>query len=419
MLTLYRLFSYLVYAWFFLTGRNRAKRGEPLPQGRLGLIAPRGRTHIWLHAASVGEIRVVSYLVNFLLTKRSHLRIHVTTMTEAGHRTAIRLLGDRVSRTFFPLDAPPAVERTLDCIKPETLVVAETEIWPNLIVAASKRNIPIVQINGRMSSRAFNRYRYVRPMMSRLINRYHRWFIKTESDADRYRRLGLHDEKIEVAGDMKFDAPLRTLPAEQVQLTRARAGAGPDDFLLAAGSTRSGEEAMLFDLYEALSARHSRLRLIVAPRHVERVDELTSELDNRNLKWRLYGEEDSAGESHDSEGALVLVNTVGQLNDIYVAADLSFVGGSLVPKGGHNLLEPVWGQTPVLFGPHLDNVREAAEYITAQDYGMQVDNPDELTAAVEQVIVGDRRFAVKQNTDLTQSTTARIGNYLLEMLGHA
>jgi len=419
MLTLYKLLSYIVYGWIHLIGRNRAKRGEPLWQGRLGLIEPRDPTEIWLHAASVGEIRVISYLVDYLLTRHPGLRIHVTTMTQAGYRTAKGLMNDGVTVTFFPLDAPPSIRRTLERINPRVLVIAETEIWPNLIVAATKRDIPIVQINGRMSQPAFKRYRYLRSMLGGLINRYQRWFIKTDLDAERYRRLGLNGSKLEIAGDMKFDAPLRRLSAEQIRRVRSRAGAGPDDFLLAAGSTRPGEEAMLAELYATLSARFDGFRMVIAPRHVERVNEITSELDKMNLKWRLYGAGSPSDQPSDSGGGLVLVDTVGQLNDIYIAADLAFVGGTLAPIGGHNLLEPVWGQTPVLYGPHIDNVREAAEYIVEHNYGLPVNDAAHLTAMVEQVYLGRLKFAVKEETDLTASTTARIGNYLLEMLGHA
>jgi 3-deoxy-D-manno-octulosonic-acid transferase len=417
MLTLYRFVSYLVYGWFFLVGRRSAGRGEPLWRGRLGLIESSGPSDIWLHAASVGEIRVVSYLVDYLLTKRPSLRIHVTTMTRAGYRTARQLLENRVTTTFFPLDAPPAVRRTLDRIEPRVLVIAETEIWPNLIIAATRRSIPTVQVNGRMSEPAFKRYRYVRRMLGGLVNRYHRWFIKTDLDAERYRRFGLDDDKIEVAGDMKFDAPLRQFSADQVRRVRQRAGAGPDGFLFVAGSTRPGEEVMLAELYQALSPRLDRLRMVIAPRHVERVREITSELDKMNLKWRLYGVGSPADQPYDSAGALVIVDTVGQLNEIYAAADLAFVGGTLVPIGGHNLLEPVWAQTPVLYGLHNDNVREAAEYIAENNYGRQVDDALQLTSMLEQVYQGRLKFAVKQETDLRSSATARIGNYLLEMFG--
>jgi 3-deoxy-D-manno-octulosonic-acid transferase len=423
MLTLYKFFSYLVYVWFYLVGRTRAASGDRLYQGRLGLIERHGPTHLWIHAASVGEIRVISYLVDYLLTQQPQVKIHVTTMTSAGFRTASDLLGDSVTLTYFPLDAPPAVSRTLDQIEPRVLVIAETEIWPNLITEAARRKIPLVQINGRMSDGAFNRYRHIRSMLSDLINKYDHWFLKTDQDADRYHRLGLKVDAGEVAGDMKFDAPLRQLSDDQKREVRSRAGASAGDFVFVAGSTRPGEEAMLIELFRTLSAHDGSFILIVAPRHIDRVSEITAELDKMELRWRLYdtkAADDSGSDSQTDAGdGLVIVDTVGQLNDIYIAANLAFVGGTLVDIGGHNLLEPVWGQTPVLFGPYIDNVREAGAYIVENNYGRQVNSLEQLTATVEQVYKGQLSFAVKAETDLTASTTARIGTYLLEMLGDA
>ena len=423
MLILYKFFSYLVYVWFYLVGRTRAASGDHLYQGRLGLIERHGPTHLWIHAASVGEIRVISYLVDYLHRQQPQVKIHVTTMTPAGFRTASDLLGDSVALTYFPLDAPPAVSRTLDQIEPRVIVIAETEIWPNLITEATRRKIPLVQINGRMSEGAFNRYRRIRSMLSDLINKYDHWFLKTDSDADRYHRLGLKVDAAEVAGDMKFDAPLRQLSDDQKREVRSRAGASAGDFVFVAGSTRPGEEAMLIELFRTLSAHDGSFIMIVAPRHVDRVSEITAELDKMELRWRLYDTETTDDSGFDGQtdagDGLVIVDTVGQLNDIYIAADLAFVGGTLVDIGGHNLLEPVWGQTPVLFGPYINNVREAATYIVENNYGRQVNSLEQLTATVEQVYKGQLSLAVKAETDLTASTTARIGTYLLEMLGDA
>ena len=178
---------------------------------------------------------------------------------------------------------------------------------------------------------------------------------------------------------------------------------------------------MLIELFRTLSARNGNFIMIIAPRHIERVSQITAEFDRMGLRWRLYdtkAADDSGSDSQtDAIDGLVIVDTVGQLNDIYIAADLAFVGGPMVNLGGHNLLEPVWGQTPVLFGPHVENVREAAAYIVENNYGRQVGGPEQLTATVEQVYEGQLSFAVKAETDLTASTTARIGTYLLEMLG--
>lgn len=418
MLAIYRLFSYIIYAGFFVAGRSRAAGGHQLWRGRLGLIDKQGPTHLWIHAASVGEIRIVGYLVDHLLKRQPQLRIHVTTMTPAGYRTAVAQMGDRVTLTYFPLDAPPAIRRTLDKIEPEAVVVAETEIWPNLICETIRRGIPMVQINGRMSRRAFRRYKRVRSLMGTLVNSYRHWFIKTDEDAKRYSHLGLRQELLTVAGDMKFDAPVMRQSEARQSETRSRAGVSGDDFVFVAGSTRPGEEQIMAEVYADLSRRYDNFRMIIAPRHIVRIHEITAELEKARISWCRFASDESV-RAVSSKGGVVIVDTFGQLNDIYQIADLAFVGGTLAPIGGHNLLEPVWAQTPVLFGPHIDNVGEAAAYIIEHDYGMQVDGVEQLTNIVEKVYLGDKKFALKQDAELSDSSTAQIGSYLLGMLGNA
>ena len=418
MLAIYRLFSYLIYAGFFVGGRFKAAAGHQLWRGRLGLIDSHGPVHLWIHAASVGEIRIVGYLVDYLLKRQPQLKIHVTTMTPAGYRTAVAQMGDTVTLTYFPLDAPPTIRRTLDRIAPEVVVVAETEIWPNLICEATRRQIALVQINGRMSPRAFRRYKRIRSLIGKLVNNYRHWFIKTDEDAKRYSYLGLRRELLTVAGDMKFDAPVTRQSDAQQRETRSRAGVSGDDFVFVAGSTRPGEEQMLAGVYAELRKRYDKFRMIIAPRHVERVHEITEELDRTSIRWCRFASDDS-DHTASSKNGLVVVDTLGHLNDIYQIANLAFVGGTMVPIGGHNLLEPVWARTPVLFGPYTDNVREAAAYIKEHDFGMQVDGVKQLTEIVESVYLGRRKFALKQESDLSDSTTAHIGAYLLGILGDA
>ncbi|MDH3891072.1 MAG: 3-deoxy-D-manno-octulosonic acid transferase [candidate division Zixibacteria bacterium] len=418
MLAIYRIFSYLTYLAFVIVGRFKAASGHQLWRGRLGLIDVRGPVHLWIHAASVGEIRIVGYLVDYIHKRQPSVRIHVTTMTPAGYRTAVAQMGDSVTLTYFPLDAPPAIGRTLDRIKPQVVVIAETEIWPNLICQAARRGIPMVQINGRMSPRAFNRYKLIRFLIGKLVSNYRHWFIKTDQDAERYSHLGLRRELITVAGDMKFDAPLTRQSEARQSETRSRAGVAPSDFVWIAGSTRPGEEQMLVEAYAKLRERYDGFRMIMAPRHIERVGEVINLFDRAGVRWYRFSAGDS-GSTPVSDGGLVLVDTLGQLNDLYQIADLAFVGGTMVPIGGHNLLEPVWAQTPVLFGPYTDNVREATAYIKKHDYGMQVDSAEQLIDVVESVYQGRTKFALKQDSDLSNSTTAQVGTYLLRMLGDA
>jgi tRNA (guanine-N7-)-methyltransferase len=217
---------------------------------------------------------------------------------------------------------------------------------------------------------------------------------------------------------MKFDAPVTRQSDIQQRETRLRAGVSVDDFVFVAGSTRPGEERMLTEVYNKLGNQYDNFRMIIAPRHIERVGEITEELDRVNVQWCRFASDNSV-RTVLSKCNLIIVDTLGQLNDIYHIANLAFVGGTMVPIGGHNLLEPVWVQTPVLFGPYVENVREAAAYITEHDYGMQVDGVEQLTEVVGKVYIGQRKFALKQESDMSDSATARIGTYLLEMLDNA
>ena len=173
---------------------------------------------------------------------------------------------------------------------------------------------------------------------------------------------------------------------------------------------------MLAGVYAELSKRYDKFRMIIAPRHVDRVGEITDELDGTSIRRCRFASGDS-DHTVSSKNGLVVVDTLGHLNDIYQIANLAFVGGTMVPIGGHNLLEPVWARTPVLFGPYTDNVREAAAYIKEHDFGTQVDGVKQLTEIVEKVYLGHRKFALKQESDLSDSTTAHIGAYLLGILG--
>ena len=279
MMSLYRIFTLILYAFIHPIGREKAALGRELWKGRMGLIPEVGPRHVWLHAASVGEVRVISHLVSFLKKERPAIKIHITTVTPAGYRTALELFDADITLSYFPLDVPSVVKKTLDSIEPGVIAFAETEIWPNLIVEAAARKIPMVLVNGRMSSKAFRRYRLVRASLGKLLGCYDRFFFKTDEDAQRYRYFLGAGEKAgepvgEVGGDMKFDAPLNEKSAEQVKSIRDKLGVTPDRFLLVAGSTRPGEEAALARLFKKLASADERFSLLLAPRHLERVEEI-------------------------------------------------------------------------------------------------------------------------------------------------
>ena len=412
MIFLYRVLTRLIYIIIYPWARYQAARGQNMWRGRLGLDLPSQAVDLWMHAASVGEVKVLGNLIAFLLKARPQIRIHVTAITRTGVETARSLLPRGVSISCFPLDVTSVMGKTLDRLRPRLMVVAETEIWPNLIRELSKRGVPVILVNGRMTESSQRKYRYMAGTLKRLLSSYERLFFKSEADRERFLSFGLPVERTVVAGDMKFDAPPALKSKEWVDEIRTEIGVGTEHFLLVAGSTRPGEEILLLETYEILRKVHPHLRLVLAPRHLERLDEVRRLLDERRTSYCLYGD------GRECE-AVALVDRMGLLNDLYLAGDLAFVGGTLVNIGGHNILEPVWARTPVVFGPSVENVSEAAEYIVTRNYGVMVQSADEMTGLISRVIKGQVRFAVKDDNDLAHSATAIAGVYILKRLTSA
>jgi tRNA (guanine-N7-)-methyltransferase len=422
MMFLYTVFGWLVYIVIYPYGRLKAAAGDPLWRGRLAIWKDVSPQDLWFHAASVGEVKIIGFLVDYLLEKKPDINILLTVMTRTGYKTAVATTGRKATVAFFPIDTLPLIRRTLDLIQPGMIVIAETEIWPVLINEASKRKIPMVLINGRMSDRAFKRYKLLKKSLGRLLGRYERYFFKTVDDRRKYLYFGIDENRTVTAGDMKFDAPLPDRAETKIIRTREKIGLKRENFMLVAGSTRSGEEALLADIYRKLKPKYDRLAFVLAPRHLDRIEEIKALLEKAGVSYNIFDGEKLTGsgipsENHKKE-SFILIDRMGLLNELYLAADLAFVGGTMVSLGGHNLLEPVWAGTPVVYGPSLDNVYEAAEYIEARQYGDRVNNKEELEKIIEEALLGRLSFAVKTEADLQKSATTQIGRYILERTGH-
>ncbi|MBK7140643.1 MAG: hypothetical protein IPH75_01025 [bacterium] len=394
------------YFWFRSTT-------DELWAGRLLTELP-AKADIWMHAASVGEVRIISHLLDYLRSVDPTLTYHITVMTRTGYQTAKSACGDFAKISYFPFDVPMLWRKFLDRMQPRIVVIAETEIWPNLIETLEIRKIPVVLVNGRLSEKAHGRYIFVRGSIGKLLSTYDHLFLKGKDDYKRYQDLGVPETRMTLAGDMKFDAPLVERTADQKQVSRRFLSVNPDQFLLVAGSTRPGEEAQLIEIYRNLINNFPQLRIAIVPRHIERTEEIMSMIQQQGLNGQIAGTD-----ILPRANTIRVVNRMGMLIDLFAAADLAFVGGTLVDLGGHNLLEPVWAGTPVLFGPSVYNVRDAADYITEHHFGAMVQSGAELESAVAQVIVGDRTFARKTRSDLSQSATAIAGNHILKRLAHA
>lgn len=244
MLWMYNVIINIVAFVASISGSGKIN-SDKLWKGRLGAISKVGPVDIWIHAASVGEVKVIGHLINSLFKRKESIRIHITTMTRSGFAAASELYkSQQLSISYFPFDTRAYIANTFDKIQPKLLVIAETEIWPNTILEASRRNIPIILINGRMSERAFGRYKLARSFFSTLLNKYDKLFLKSDSDLNRYSYFDIDKIEKVVGGDMKFDAPLIDRTDERVEAIKRACGFEPESFLIVAGSTRPGRKSL-------------------------------------------------------------------------------------------------------------------------------------------------------------------------------
>lgn len=327
---------------------------------RLGLIPASENRTIWLHAASVGEVMAARPLIEGLIQRYPNHHLTVTSMTATGAERVQGLFGNEVSHRFVPLDFPGAARRFVDRLKPELAIFFETELWPNLLHACQQQGVPVVLTNGRLSLKAMHGYRRVRPLMANALGKVDWLAAKSEQDAERFGQLGMPRERITVVGSLKFDISVNGVIAEESQRLRTLLGGRP---VWVAGSTHPGEDEQALAAHARLRERFPSALLILVPRHPQRFDDVAA-------LCRRHGERlarRSRREGIVTETTVYLGDTMGELMLLYGAADLAFVGGSLVSVGGHNLLEPAALGVPVLSGPELDNFSDVAEVLRQAD----------------------------------------------------
>lgn len=404
----------LLLPWFAIVGFLKGKYWASFP-ARLGSYRGSGGRHdVWIQAVSVGEVAAAKSLVERVREERPDVRIVVTTTTATGQAMARRLFpNDTV--TYFPFDFAFSVRRFLDHHEPRLYVAVETEIWPNAARIAKARGMRVAIVNGRLSDRSFRRYRRLRPLLARVFRFYDALMVRSEADRERYAAIGAPPDRIAVTGNLKFDLDAMTTEAPEIASELLRLAAGRAIFV--AGSTMEGEdEALLPHLARLIS---KGCFVVLAPRKPERFEIVAALLAASGLRWVRRSE---IGRAQVERADVLLLDSIGELARVYQYATAAFVGGSIVPTGGHNPIESASAGTPVAFGPNMSNFREIAETFLESGGAVEVANAAQLIAFFEMMMADDAkrdgiaargREVVEANRGAARLTAAR----LLELLG--
>jgi 3-deoxy-D-manno-octulosonic-acid transferase len=340
---------------------------------------------IWLHSVSAGETIAAVPLIRRMQTRHPQLAFVVTTMTPTGSERVNALLGNSVYHMYAPYDLPGMVNRFLDRTRPKMLVIIDTELWPNIISQCHRRNISVLLVNGRLSARSAKGYRRIAGLTQGMLDRMTHVATQSESQGRRFMSLGLSQEKLTVTGSIKFDLDIpEDLERRQAVL---RGKIGPDRLVFIAASTHEGEEEIILDAYEKICQTFPHLLLIIVPRHPERFDGVFRLCLNHGLQVVRHSE----GGGCNTDTKVLLADSMGELLYFYSISHIAFVGGSLVPIGGHNMMEAAVFGLPIIMGPHRFDVHDISRgFVEAGALEEVVDSSDVINAVAR--LSGDERL---------------------------
>ncbi|HEY6642550.1 lipid IV(A) 3-deoxy-D-manno-octulosonic acid transferase [Povalibacter sp.] len=349
----------------------RDRRGE-----RFGFSRTKLDASIWVHAVSVGEVQAAAALIRDLQRRFPQSPLIVTTATPTGAQRVRALFPQGVHHAYLPYDLPGAVRRFLERIRPRIAVILETEVWPNLYRECGRRQIPIVLASARLSEKSVRRFRRIAGLFRDALNQGLVIGAQTRSDADRFIVVGAAPARTHVTGNIKFD--LETPVEARARGEALRTGQFPGRFVWVAGSTHEGEEDVILEAHRGLLAARADSLLILVPRHPNRFERVRQWLSGQQVTFACR----SRGEAVTPDTQILLADTLGELLMLYAAADVAFVGGSLVPIGGHNLLEPAALARPILTGPQNFNAPDIARLMLESGAALQVESAPGLAQAL-------------------------------------
>jgi len=355
---------------------------------------------VWVHAVSAGEVAAVVPVVREIRVAEPIARIAMSTVTETGREMVGKRGLDPDALFYFPFDVPVIVDRVLDAVRPDVLVLVETEMWPNMLAAARRRGVRVIIVNGRISDRSLGRARLLKPLFAWMLSSLSRICAQSQEDADRFVALGADPDIVSVTGNSKFDEQFPGVTDAEVSKYRQDFGFRRDAPVLLAASTHEGEEEIILRAFTRLRVTHADLQLVIAPRHPERggrVEELVH--DHAYAAYRRSRALDGVGgDPLAPEGGpqvcVAILDTMGELARVYAIATVAFVGKSLVSGGGHNILQPVALGKPALFGPHMENFRDIAAICLREQVGFEVAGPDALVAEIARLLGSEGDLAL-------------------------
>jgi 3-deoxy-D-manno-octulosonic-acid transferase len=369
---LYTLTFILVSPYLFLRGLIGG-HGILQRLGKISIDKKSSHPLIWFHASSVGEVKALAAILSKLKKIKPDLSVAVSVMTKTGKKQAQESLPQADFLFYIPLDFPFILRRVLSKLKPSFLVLVETELWPNLIHQAKNYGCKLSLINGRISRKSFKRYLKLKSFFGLVLSHFDQFLMQSAEDAQRLWDLGGDKGKTKIVGNLKFDRALLGINGWNKAFLRKNLGLSEEDKLVIAGSTHPEEERMVLSVFRRLKEQHKGLILLLAPRHLSRIREIEELLSEFRFSFVR-----KSSKRKDKEFEVILLDTMGELENLYSLCELAFVGGSLVPTGGHNILEPATYGIPVLYGPHVDNFKTASDLLLKSGGGIMVKDQEEL-----------------------------------------